>query len=82
MARTWVNDPVLTVIPALLTTLRPGNRSRDSCDPIGVVPHRQRGAVQRAGLEDQRGGILSKFGPQTMPNTLVLLWCVFGVLEL
>ena len=27
---------------ALLATLRPGNRSRDSCDPIGVVPHRQR----------------------------------------
>ena len=31
---------MLITNPALLATLRPGNRSRDSCDPIGVVPHR------------------------------------------
>ena len=41
-----------------------------------------RGAVKRAGLEDQRGGTLSRFGPQVMRNTLVLLWCIFGVLEI
>ena len=28
---------MLATDPALLTTLRPGNRSRDSCDPIGVI---------------------------------------------
>ena len=36
-----VCDEGHTVNPALLTTPRPGNRSRDSCDPIGVVSHRQ-----------------------------------------
>ena len=28
------------------------------------------------------GEFLPRFGPQTMRNTLVLLWCIFGVLEL
>ena len=41
-----------------------------------------RGVMERAGLEDQRRGILSRFGPQAMRNTLVLLWCIFGVLEI
>ena len=30
----------MTVNPALLTTPRSGNPSRDSCDPVGVVSHR------------------------------------------
>ena len=34
---------MLITNPALLATLCPGNRSRDSCDPIGVVPHQQVG---------------------------------------
>ena len=44
---------MLPVRSALLTTPRPANRSRDSCDPIGVVPHRQLqiyGIVTRKGL--------------------------------
>ena len=31
---------MLITNPALLATPRAGNRSRDSCDPIGVVSHR------------------------------------------
>ena len=38
-----------------------------------------RGAVKRAGLEDQRGGVLSRFGPRVMRNTLLLLVCVYVV---
>ena len=37
------------------------------------------GVVERAGLGDQHGGILSRFGPQAMRNTLILLWCVYLV---
>ena len=37
------------------------------------------GAVERAGLEDQHGGNLSRFGPQVMRNTLLLLVCVYLV---
>ena len=42
---------MLVTNPALLATLRPDNRSRDFCDPIGVVPHRQLRGVKRFGVK-------------------------------
>ena len=40
-----------------------------------------RGVVQRAGLEDQHEGIFTQVWAAKMRNTLLLLLCIFGVLE-
>ena len=37
------------------------------------------GAVERAGLRDQHGAELSRFGPQVMRNTLLLLVSIYLV---